>query len=62
MMPRIMRNPAETDDPIMPPMWPYLSNLSRTAAAVPATRIDVIITILRNCQIATFRFVGKHKR
>lgn len=62
MMPRMMRKPAETDDPTMPPMWLYLSNLSRTAAAIAATTIDVIITILRDCQNIIFIFVGKHKR
>ena len=46
MMPRTMRNPAETEDPIIPPIWLYLSNLSRTVAAVAATTVEVIMTIL----------------
>lgn len=46
MMPNMMRNAAETEDPMMPPTREKASNLLDTAAAVPATTNDVTITIL----------------
>lgn len=47
MIPRIIRNAEETDVPTMPPILLKVSNLELIAVAVPATRIVVIITILR---------------
>ena len=47
---RIRRKAAETDVPIMPPMRLKESNLEETAAAVAATVIEVMITILRSGQ------------
>ena len=47
MMPSTIRNAAETDDPMMPPTREKASNLLDTAAAVPATTSDVMITMLR---------------
>lgn len=40
------RNAAETEEPMMPPMWEKLSKRLETAAAVAATMIDVTITML----------------
>jgi hypothetical protein len=50
MIPKTTRNPAETDEPMIPPMRPYLSKSSRTVAAVAATTMEVIITMLGICQ------------
>ena len=46
MIPSTIRNAAETEDPMMPPTRENASNLVDTAAAVPATTSDVIMTIL----------------
>jgi hypothetical protein len=46
IIPRSRRKAADTDDPIMPPMCETLSKRLETAAAVAATTIDVIITML----------------
>lgn len=43
---RIRRKAAETEVPIMPPIRLKVSNLEETAAAVAATVIEVMITIL----------------
>jgi len=45
-MPSRRRNVAETDVPMMPPMREKLSNLEDTAAAVPATTSEVMITMV----------------
>lgn len=42
----MIRNAAETDVPIMPPILLKASNLSLIAEDVPATTIEVTITIL----------------
>lgn len=47
MMPSRIRKAADTDVPIMPPTREKLSNLSDTAEAVPATTMEVTMTILR---------------
>jgi hypothetical protein len=44
--PRMIRNDAETELPIIPPTFPKALNLSDTAAAVAATTIDVTMTML----------------
>lgn len=46
MIPRMIRNAELTELPIIPPTLLYLSNFSDTAAAVAATIMDVIITML----------------
>ena len=46
MIPKIIKNVAETDVPMIPPTLEKASNLAETAAAVAATVIDVITTIL----------------
>lgn len=45
--PRRIRKAAETEVPMIPPMRPKLSNRSLIAAAVAATTMDVMMTILR---------------
>lgn len=45
-MPSKMRNAALTDVPIMPPTVLKLSKREETAAAVAATTMEVMITIL----------------
>lgn len=54
MIPRMIRNAAETDVPMIPPILLKVSNLELTADAVPATRIVVIITILRPIDMSDF--------
>ena len=44
--PRIMRNAAETELPIIPPILLKAPNLELMAEAVAATIIEVIMTIL----------------
>lgn len=46
MIPKRIKNAELTELPMMPPIEPYLSNLSETAAVVAATTIEVMITIL----------------
>lgn len=46
MTPKRIKNAELTELPMMPPIEPYLSNLSDTAAAVAATTIEVTMTIL----------------
>ena len=46
MMPRRSKKAAETEVPMMPPMRSKLSNFDDTAAAVPATTSDVMMTIV----------------
>ncbi len=47
MVPRRMRNPAETEAPMMPPILLKAQNLELMAEAVAATIIDMITTILQ---------------
>lgn len=46
IMPSNKRKAAETEEPIMPPIWEKLSKRLETAAAVAATMIEVTITML----------------
>jgi hypothetical protein len=46
IIPRIIRNVALTELPMMPPTLPKALNLSETAAAVEATTMEVMTTIL----------------
>ncbi len=46
MIPSIMRKPAETDVPMMPPILLKAPNLELIAEAVAATTTEVITTIL----------------
>jgi hypothetical protein len=46
MMPKRIRNAALTEVPMIPPMVLNLSKREETAAAVAATTIDVMITIV----------------
>lgn len=49
-MPRINRNAAETDVPMIPPILLKESNLSLIAEAVAATIIEVMMTMLKATQ------------
>ena len=44
--PSIIKNPAETDVPMMPPILLNVPNLELIADAVAATTIDVTTTML----------------
>jgi hypothetical protein len=46
MTPSRSRKEAETEEPMIPPMWEKLSNLLETADAVAATMMDVMMTIV----------------
>ena len=46
IIPSIMRKPAETDVPMMPPILLNAPNLALMAEAVAATTTEVIMTIL----------------
>lgn len=46
MKPRMIRNAAETEVPMMPPTLLNASNLELMADAVAATTIEVTMTIL----------------
>ncbi len=46
MMPNRIRKPAETEVPMMPPMWLKELNLLEIADAVAATTMEVMITML----------------
>ena len=43
----MIRNPADTEVPMIPPVLLKVPNLSLMAEAVAATTIEVMITILR---------------
>lgn len=45
-MPSRIRKAADTEVPMMPPTREKLSNLSETAEAVPATTMEVMMTML----------------
>ena len=45
-IPRMIRNPADTEVPMIPPVLLKVPNLSLIAEAVAATTIEVMITIL----------------
>ena len=49
-IPRMIRNPADTEVPMIPPVLLKVPNLSLMAEAVAATTIEVIITILRSAE------------
>lgn len=55
MIPRMIRKPAETDVPIIPPILLKAPNLELMAEAVAATTIEVTITILGTRKQAQIR-------
>lgn len=59
MIPRMIRTAAETEVPMIPPILLKVSNLELIADAVAATRMVVIITILRQIKISELAFMSK---
>lgn len=53
----MIRNAAETDVPMIPPILLKEANLELIADAVAATRTVVIITILRQMNKSDFGFI-----
>lgn len=61
IIPRMIRNAAETDVPMIPPILLNTSNLELIADVVAATRIVVIITILRPISMLDLAFTVKNQ-